>query len=101
MARADPSDNRNILLFELGPSEIAHAINNPYVQENPGALPVSIIDMFSDPAEAEAIREYRLLGTELAASANSLARHNMRALEENFPHLNLPEILRIAGPVFP
>ena len=101
MARTDPSDIRNTLLFQLGPSEIEYAINSPYFLENPEALPVSIIEMFADPAEAGAIQQYRLLSTQLAASANNLAQQNMLALERHFPHLNLPQILQIAGPVFP
>ena len=57
--------------------------------------------MFTDPVEAGVVQQYRLLGAQLAAGANSLAQQNMLALERNFPHLALPQILQIAGPVFP
>ena len=67
-------------------------------------VPGTIYDLqhiFADPAEAAAICEYYRLDGEQAANQHSLARHNMRALEEAFPHLDFPAILRIALTVFP
>ena len=76
--------------------------NDPEIDPatQPGAIP-DLQEIFADPAEGAAICEYHRLNYELATNQDSLARHSMRALEEAFPHLNFPEILRIATTVFP
>ena len=58
-------------------------------------------EIFADPAEGAAICEFHRLSNLLETAQHSLARQNMSALEEAFPHLNFPEILRIATTVFP
>ena len=70
----------------------------------PDGLTGTIADLppiFADPAEAAAICEFHRLSNELATNQHSLARHDIRALEEAFPHLDFPAILRIALTVFP
>ena len=68
--------------------------------DSPGTIP-DLQEIFADPAEGAAICEYYRLSNELAANQHSLARHNIRALEEAFPHLDFPAILRLAQAVFP
>ena len=94
MARIDPSDCRRTLLFTLATSQIAYAINNP---ESLDALPVPATEMYSNPEDAHAIREYRFLAAELAADIDGHAQLKMLALERDFPHLNFSQILQIAG----
>ena len=68
--------------------------------DSPGTIQ-DLQDIFAEPAEGAAICEYYRLSNALAANQHSLARHNIRALEEAFPHLDFPAILRIALTVFP
>ena len=57
--------------------------------------------IFADPAEAAAICEYHRLSHEHSPNLVGVVRHGIQQLEEAFPHLNFPEILRIAVTVFP
>ena len=68
--------------------------------DSPGTIH-DLQEIFADPAEGAAICEYSRLSNELAANQHSLARHNISALEEAFPHLDFLASLRIALTVFP
>ena len=74
--------------------------NDAVPDDSPGTSP-HLLDIFADPTEAAAIHKYYHLNNELAENQHSLARHEMSALEEAFPHLNFTEILRIALTMFP
>ena len=74
--------------------------NDAVPDDSPGTSP-HLLDIFADPTEAAATHKYHHLNNELAKNQHSLARHEMRALEETFPHLNFTEILRIALTIFP
>ena len=55
--------------------------------------------IFTNDAEAAAIYEYYLLSH--GQSPCGLARQQMRIIEDNFKHINFPEILRISLAAFP
>ena len=74
--------------------------NDAVPDDFPGTSP-NILDIFANPTEAAAIHKYHRLNNELAENQHRLARHEMRALEEAFPHLNFTENLRIALSTFP
>ncbi len=67
-------------------------------------LPSTIYDLqhiFADSAEAAAICEFHRLSNKLAANQHGLARHDIRALEKAFPHLDFPTILQLLREAFP
>ena len=74
--------------------------NDAVPDDSPGTTPY-LLDIFADPSEAAALHRYHRLEKELAENQHSLARDEMRAIEEAFPHHNFKEILRIALSIFP
>ena len=74
--------------------------NDVVPDDSPGTTPY-LLDIFAVPSEAAALHRYHRLERELAENQHSLARDEMRALEEAFPHLNFTEILRTTLSIFP
>ena len=73
---------------------------NSRSQAHPDLLPI-----FADDAEAAAIHEFHrlnnLLETSIGPYHHSLARKNMRTLEEEFPYIDFPGFLQKATKIFP
>ena len=119
----DPCDDKRIQMYEVGPPELSHIIeNDPYSQSHFDALPTLTLHhlqtLFSDPAEAAAILRMRRLHTvsenmgyvvwykslsaslsahpyqdEDAAKKHGLVLAEISQLETTFPHLDFDRLV--------